>query len=235
MSNDKLQITRQRYERKYLPETLSARDAKFSILSSRVVFKPLFYPRYINNIYLDTIRLDNYYDNVHGRSQRKKIRVRWYGDIIQSNIEPVLEIKIKSGHIGDKKLFKLPACDTRSIIESHQNIEKLFESANLPLEISQLVKNSIPRLLNRYKRTYFLDASGNFRMTVDENIKYQGLKSNFNFIINPVSLSKETVVELKYDSQFDSEAEYITENIPFRLTKNSKYVNGIEHFFNVRF
>ncbi|MGC9330624.1 MAG: polyphosphate polymerase domain-containing protein [Bacteroidales bacterium] len=233
MSQPAIEILHKRYERKYTPEVLTAPQAKNIIRSSQGFFKPLYHPRYINNIYLDTIRFDHYYDNVTGRSERKKIRIRWYGDLLQHNASPLLEIKIKSAHLGDKIQFVLPHCDIATILHSHSAMQTFLQQAELPETISNMLKTLHPRLLNMYKRTYFIDTTGNFRMTVDEGIRYQGLRDNFNRIIRPISLNKRPVIELKYDEKFDDEASRITENIPFRLTKNSKYVNGIERFFNV--
>jgi len=59
------------------------------------------------------------------------------------------------------------------------------------------------------------------------------LKENENliYIVNGgLSLIKSSG---KYDEIYDNNASCITENIPFRLTKNSKYVNGIEAFYHV--
>jgi hypothetical protein len=40
-----------------------------------------------------------------------------------------------------------------------------------------------------------------------------------------------TILELKYDARYDSEAGAITNYIPYRLSKFSKYVEGVR-FFN---
>jgi hypothetical protein len=39
-----------------------------------------------------------------------------------------------------------------------------------------------------------------------------------------------SVIELKYDELWEEEAEYITNEFPFRIDKNSKYIAGISHF-----
>ena len=36
-------------------------------------------------------------------------------------------------------------------------------------------------------------------------------------------------MELKYDTEHDMEANTISGFFPFRMTKNSKYVNGVDH------
>ena len=52
--------------------------------------------RYINNIYFDTVNLDNNWDNVAGNSKRMKIRVRWYNDLFSNISNPILEFKLKN-------------------------------------------------------------------------------------------------------------------------------------------
>ena len=36
------------------------------------------------------------------------------------------------------------------------------------------------------------------------------------------------VIELKYEEQFDNQTDRITQYFPFRLTKSSKYVTGVD-------
>jgi hypothetical protein len=40
-----------------------------------------------------------------------------------------------------------------------------------------------------------------------------------------------SILELKYDHEQDEEAGFITNHLPFRMTKSSKYVMGIESFY----
>ena len=39
--------------------------------------------------------------------------------------------------------------------------------------------------------------------------------------------SLNTVVELKYDPEAEEDARWVSSHFPFRMTKSSKYVNGI--------
>ena len=55
------------------------------------------------------------------------------------------------------------------------------------------------------------------------------------YSINPVrdyfktfADDEKTVIELKYNQQDADGAKAITKNLPFRVTKNSKYVIGVE-------
>ena len=41
------------------------------------------------------------------------------------------------------------------------------------------------------------------------------------------------ILELKYDQENDQEAQDITTIFPFRITKNSKYVTGVQKIFQL--
>ena len=43
-----------------------------------------------------------------------------------------------------------------------------------------------------------------------------------------VANDHDVIVELKYDTEHDEYANRISASFPFRLSKNSKYVNGID-------
>ena len=44
---------------------------------------------------------------------------------------------------------------------------------------------------------------------------------------------KNVVIELKYNNDLNEKAAEVSNKLPFRLTKNSKYVTGIELFYDV--
>ena len=46
------------------------------------MFTPIYNERTVNNIYLDTIGLTNFYDNVYGVTNRTKLRIRWYENLL---------------------------------------------------------------------------------------------------------------------------------------------------------
>jgi SPX domain protein involved in polyphosphate accumulation len=94
-----------RYERKFLVPRNSWDSVESVIKRNPAVFSPLYYPRVINNIYLDTIPLGYYFMNVEGVFDRTKVRIRWYGDLFGPVRKPVLEFKIKAGLLGKKASF----------------------------------------------------------------------------------------------------------------------------------
>ena len=93
-------ISDYRYERKFFITSLSKYEAVALVKLNSAMFTEIFHHRFVNNIYFDSFRLNNYHENVAGDSRRIKIRVRWYGELFGDIERPVLEIKIRNGLLG---------------------------------------------------------------------------------------------------------------------------------------
>lgn len=178
-------------------------------------FRPLFPQRRVNNIYFDTPELEEFYQNVAGNPQRRKHRLRWYGHESRQLEKTVFEIKIKDNELGRKESHATGDVAWTDLRDHFNSIPAL---QYLPLR---------PVLVNSYERTYWGTANEKFRITIDWDLNF----APFNWLSPPVhlhSLADEAViVELKYDQQHDAEAQDIFAHLPFRLSKNSKYVTGI--------
>ena len=216
-----------RFERKYLVAHSRLDAMRMAMLTNPAGFQPLFKPRYINNIYLDTLGFDFYYDNVDGEALRTKYRVRWYGKLYQSIAKPILEIKAKNGPVNTKYSFVLVPFDLNSSF-TNEIWKGIQAQSTLPDDIRIALSNLKPVLLNRYLRHYFLSRDKKFRITIDSEMSYYPF-SGFNPSSRDHGLHQnDIVVELKYAPEDDQEARDISTHFPFNLTKNSKYLNGIE-------
>ncbi len=220
-----------RFERKFIAENIESYNVELFLKMNPFSFNEIFHERYINNIYLDTPRLDFYYDNVAGSHNRIKFRIRWYGNMFGLIEKPILEIKIKKGNVGTKKSFFLKKFTFTENFD-FKILNDIFNNSNLPNEVLLKLKNLSPSLINRYKRKYFSTFNEKYRITLDKNIEYMPVNTkNFtHFCYNDYN---KIVVELKYNNKDNKFADSISQHIPFRLTKNSKYVSGIEKFYYV--
>ena len=68
-----------RYERKFIIEQSRLNDLLSSLYSSS--YNEKYSERRINNIYYDDYNFSAVSENLDGLSERKKYRVRWYGEI----------------------------------------------------------------------------------------------------------------------------------------------------------
>ena len=98
----------------------------------------------------------------------------------------------------------------------------------LEIKFFKKIKLYQPVLLNRYRRKYFQSFDKNYRITIDKNLSYYKINKHTNNFLNKSVDHLSKIVELKYHSSKDSYAEAIVSSLPFRLNKNSKYVNGLE-------
>ena len=219
-----------RYERKFFITEINSKDVDAIVKLHPAIFSEIFHERSVNNIYFDTPELNNYFDNIDGNMYRVKSRIRWYGRTFGVIEKPVLELKIKNGLLGRKEAYSL---DTFKL-DGHFNMQKIvqiIQNTNIPEFIAIGIKSSQPTLLNKYDRRYFLSADKRYRITIDTNQIFYRIGSQNNFFLNKIKNDLNVILELKYNINFDEDANHITEHFPFRLTKSSKYVTGIEKIY----
>lgn len=215
-----------RYERKFRVSGLPLSFLLHQIKTCPALFRPLYAPRQINNIYFDTTQFRFFYENVHGLAIRKKIRLRWYGKDILPIENPQLEYKFRHGQQGNKWVIPLPGLQ---LDQRNLNRHALLASfkKHLPALIYDDVQFLSPALVNTYQRRYFISADQHFRLTLDQDMRF----------FHPQNLHKhyhqhtDFIIELKYLPTLDEQASEITTYFDFRMTKNSKYVNGIEQVY----
>ncbi|MDD5506927.1 MAG: polyphosphate polymerase domain-containing protein [Bacteroidales bacterium] len=226
MNTEYTPLTRQRFERKFLIHPYSRSQAEMIIRFHPAVFSPIFKQRQVNNLYFDTPSLRFFYDNIYGSSDRKKFRIRWYGELFGKIQNPVLEIKIKNGYVGRKLSFPLITFDVDQELTG-EDIIRVFAQSELPEWVQNELTILQPSLLNSYHRSYYQSHDRRFRITIDDQLQYFDVYTLPNKFERARSIHTEVVLELKYDFDQDDVADEITSELPFRLIKNSKYINGI--------
>ena len=230
--NKKAPTTALRFERKFIYEDILLEDLiETEVFLNPFGFKEIFYRRTVNNIYFDDFDMSFYRQNVSGDAKREKYRLRWYGDSFFDIVDPTFEIKKKFGEAGDKYSFKMKGTSFSFTSNTPQEIkakvaQRITELGNIVLATK--VNFIEPSLFNTYERRYFLSACGNYRITLDYNQCF------FNPSVADIASSKfcidDIVLELKYALPFDDESRTLTQSLKARLSKNSKYVTGIETF-----
>jgi len=231
MIADILNPTSFRYERKFLISELNRYEIESIVKLHPAIFSEIHHQRFVNNIYFDTINLSNYFNNVVGVSQRLKVRIRWYGDLFGFIENPALELKIKKGFLGGKLRYPLDSFYLGSdySLKAQQDI---FAKSGVPDVLTEHLKSLKFTLLNRYSRKYFESADHKFRITIDFDMEFYKIDSTNNSFNEKIVDHNNTVLELKYSEKDDEEARFITNYFPFRMTKSSKYVSGIEKLYS---
>lgn len=218
-----------RYERKFIFSSTHLEDLVQQLYSNSFGFKEIFEKRSVNNVYFDDQNFNFYKQNVSGVGKREKYRLRWYGDNFSKVENPSIEIKKKFGEVGDKIIHKLDnfVLDVNSI-DAYNLIglitDKIHDYPFLKNSLDQLK----PTLFNSYERRYFLSDCAKFRITLDYHQKFYNPYYT-NYMSSEQRIEDDIVVlELKYNLVDDTEARLISQEFKSRVSRNSKYVQGID-------
>ena len=220
-----------RYERKFLVEDLQPFQVAALIRQHPRLFHSPYPSRFVNNLYLDSAEMSDYYDNVNGAAKRRKVRVRWYGDPFGEISHPMLEVKVKVGEVGTKHTYPLASfcLDPRFCSRAFRDV---LAHSDLPPEARLGLHSMDVVLFNRYYRDYYATCEGDFRLTMDTNLEFYKVNGCFSnrFVHHQVNM-RHVVVELKYETAQEQQANRVAGFFPFRPTRNSKYVQGIERVY----
>jgi len=213
-----------RYERKFFITEASLAEVKSVIKIHPACFRRQHSTKRINNIYLDTFEMENYFDNLSGIGMRSKPRIRWYSGNFKKAESPTLEVKIRENMLISKLRYNIGDFDLDKNLD--KTVKSLIKKADVPeivkLYLSELKVSSI----NNYLREYYVSFDNKFRLTLDHDINFYNPKK-----IALVRDNSSVILELKYNKENDDKAELISNKFPFRMTKSSKYVSGVEKDF----
>jgi hypothetical protein len=219
-----------RYERKFLVEGLDAGQVRMLVKRHPGMFYEPYPPRYVNNLYLDTEEMENFHANVVGMADRHKVRIRWYGESLEEIVKPVLEFKVKSGLVGTKHAYPFPEFQLDGGF-SQRYFQQVIGNSDLPADVRMRLRGLQVVLCNRYYRWYYATRDQRFRLTVDTDLDYFRIKKVGNRFVSRYLDRSHVVVELKYDKLLDPQADRMAGFFPFIVTRNSKYVTGIESVY----
>jgi len=191
------------------------------------IFSGVYYPRTVNNIYLDSPALRLYFMNLQGAADRTKARIRWYGDLLGLLPRPVLELKSKRGLLGQKESFPLKPFQLDHTFAG-DFLRRVLRESDLPDGVRYLLSDLEPALVNRYHRKYYQSADRKFRLTLDDKLEFFRVRPGHNAWLCKAPPCPFQVLELKYDQRHADGADEIAAAFPFRVTRMSKYAFGVD-------
>lgn len=162
----------------------------------------LYPKRIVSSCYFDTDNLSLFHDSEEGTLPRKKIRLRWYDNIIN----PKKEQKISSVEGRHKIVESVNGLNTENDVYKLSYTDQIYGVLK-------------PKLVISYTRQYFMYES--LRITFDRDILYRYLVSNTFDAIE----DNECVMEVKVP--FDVDDAYIENLVPFPTSRFSKYSRGM--------
>jgi hypothetical protein len=187
-----------RKEKKYKLSRVEFNTVKNSLLHRGM--RQIHSGRSVNSLYFDTETYEMFHDSEEGLLPRKKVRIRWYGDISKANSE------VKTSSVEGR--FKTTK---KANVQSFATIPRtLFDSDYGVIS---------PSILVSYFRQYFVFES--IRFTFDSNIKYVDYRRSSCVEYK----EKERVMELKVDAEMSDD--YMETILPFPTSRFSKYCRAL--------
>ena len=214
-----------RFERKFRTNLATRQELIDKVLTNPALFREQFSGRQINSVYLDTFDLQFMADNLAGIASRRKPRFRWYGRNSTYADEPNLEIKIKQNMLGRKERFKAKgfSLNTPTFRVELSTVVTDVVFSNPHLEFLNALE---PTLLVTYFRKYFVSAGGEYRVTIDSDLKFVSMSNRGPSGVMCYEPKGEVILEIKYGATA-SEQDRVLGSFGLRFSRCSKYVIGM--------
>jgi hypothetical protein len=217
-----------RYERKFLAPSHSLAEVLSVVRRHPAMFRESYPARVVNSLYLDTPARRDYFEHVNGMPNRIKTRVRWYGSLSGFIEKPTLERKIKRGLVSGKASCPMSPIHVNGCISPRALTDAMCQ-ASMPEVLQQSLRHLEPAVMVRYLRHYYVSGDGRFRLTVDSKLGFNSVHPGTG-AMNPVpAFFHPVILELKFDTQHAVDAANISNALPYRIKRCSKYVLGIDN------
>lgn len=164
----------------------------------------------ITSLYFDSVDNRCWYENLQGCDNRRKYRIRTYGN----NTQLIkLECKSKLRGLGNKIAVPLSQEECRAFMENADiPIQPEYTPEKQQMLCQMRLMGMLPKCIVQYDREAFIYPAGNVRVTFDKNIRGSRQIEAFlsgQFHTVPVLEPDVHVLEVKYDAflpDFISEA-----------------------------
>lgn len=193
------------------------------------LFRPIYHPRDINSIYLETEDFDQFNRHVEGGQHREKFRIRWYGDMIGRIEEPQLEVKIKHNQMNDKRRYKLSPFVINTA-EPWKEVGAALKSIPPDQLDRQVAVSQRPIALVRYRRAYYLSNDRASRITIDTKLEWYSAGIG-GTRLKRAAAPPHAVIELKFDREDTDAAGEVSSLIPPRYQRHSKYLHAVRAIY----
>ena len=177
----------------------------------------------MSSLYFDNINWSSVTDNITGIANRKKIRLRWYGQE-EKNI-PFLELKIRDGRLGRKIAYPLRSLQDRLFSMDIGSI--MAEVKREMIKQHVIIDEDLMSTLQvSYDREYYEDLDG-IRITIDQNIKFFGACSNQKLSTTLCTPYPYKVMEIKFHPSLKSRVSELMRPLHITTKRHSKYLVGL--------
>tara|TARA_B100001750_G_C15381887_1_gene532886 strand:- start:162 stop:842 length:681 start_codon:yes stop_codon:yes gene_type:complete len=212
-----------RYEIKFILDNAKLSEI-YQWIKDSTFMKKSFPDRKVNSLYFDDENYSCVRDNLAGISDRKKMRLRWYGQK-EGSCNPSFEIKYRQGRLGWKESHSIGALEGVLMDLNLEEIQLQCENELIRKKVI-LDTHLFPTLQTVYDREYYVDPEG-IRLTVDKNIKFYN-----SLLYRKLNQDLETnyplqVMEIKFSPSLKDKVAALIQSFHMTPKRHSKYLVGI--------
>ena len=210
-----------RYEIKFVLDNSSLAYAMKWLYNSTSASKS-YDKRVVNSIYFDDVDFSSARDNLTGIAERKKLRLRWYGN--QKKNPPIFEVKTKNGRLGKKLAY--PIKSINNIIQLDLGDITTKCTKDLATHNIILDNHIIPTLQVNYEREYY-ETHDNIRITIDHDIKFSDTQlyttpDQKHALPYPLK-----IMEIKFEPNMKNKVAKLIKPLHITPKRHSKYLIGL--------
>jgi len=211
-----------RYEIKFVLDNAKLSEA-MQWLYNKTTANKTYDNRTVNSIYFDDVESSSVRDNLAGITQRKKLRLRWYGN--QKNSLPIFEVKTKNGRLGYKTSYSINSIKNNLM---ELNADQITSKCIKELATHNIIfdKHLVPTLQVNYEREYY-ETHENIRITIDHDIQFSDTQihtilnenSSFSYPFN--------IMEIKFEPSMKEAVAKLIKPMHITPKRHSKYLIGL--------
>ena len=179
----------------------------------------------VRSLYFDDARLSACHANLDGLGLRRKLRLRWYDQLLPGS-DLFLEVKWRNNRVTGKHRMQLRASEPvggRAYSSYLPELRNVVPTALLP----DLLANPEPVVVIEYQREHFASSDGQLRVTIDYDIKfYRQLGRQQLAMEFPHPMEHLAVLEGKTPIGRERELLAMLYPLSMRAARCSKYVHG---------
>lgn len=214
-----------RYELKMAFEPTLVEEVRSWVQIHPSAFVTTFPSRWVNSLYFDTADLDSLNDHLADVPLRRKLRFRWYGEIL-SHARGQMEVKNKSEHAGWKITQAIEHDFDFENMDWFQIMNDLRQNSGGV--VRELLCVARPVVLTVYFREYYVSADGMVRLTIDSDVHaYEQMFTARPNLWFRQPMEQKLLIELKSEVANSSILADVLAHFPKRSYRNSKYLDSL--------
>ncbi len=181
----------------------------------------------VRSIYFDDSRLAACHANLDGLGKRRKLRLRWYDQLLPGT-DLYLEVKWRDNRITGKHRFQLRSNELIGA-RDYRDLASALRTVVPSTVLRDFEANLEPVVVVEYKREHFASADGALRLTIDYDLRFyrqwgrQRISMEF-----PCRMERLALVEGKTPVGREGELREMMYPLTMRASKCSKYVHGCQ-------